>query len=124
MSAKWVPTALRLAFVESRYNCAARGPRLRQGDRALGLGQVRLGSARALGYSGSAQAMLECSTGVQVMLMHMKKCESMGATTEALMARCHVAGWGSLGKRLRGRAESYARQYQQMVRVGVQVAMK
>ena len=115
MGHRWVPTAIKIAEVESGLNCGAVGPRLRGGDHALGIGQVRIGSARALGYAGSAGAMRSCATGIKLMLAHMKRCEQEGATSEALMARCHVAGWASLRRRLSRSAERYARSYQYAV---------
>ena len=114
---EWVPTALRIARVESGYRCDAKGPRLREGDHALGIGQVRLMSARALGYKGDAKGLLDCKTGVKYMLAHMSRCRAEGATTEQLMARCHVAGWHNFSRRMNRNAEAYARRYQTLVRV-------
>lgn len=115
LGAKWVNTALKIAHVESRFRCDAVGIRLKEGDRALGVGQVRIASARLLGYTGSAKGLLNCKTGIEMMLAHMSRCEAAGARTEAQMSRCHVAGWNSLGRRLAIRAENYARRYQRMV---------
>lgn len=116
MGEEWVKTALKIARVESGYNCGAQGPRLREGDRAMGVGQVRLRSARALGYTGTAAQLLDCATGIKMMLAHMERCRTEGATTETLMARCHVAGWRGFKGRLNARAHRYAGQYQNMVR--------
>ena len=112
---KWVSTALKLGKVESGYNCKATGPRLRQGDRAIGLGQLRLSSARALGYEGSAKGLYDCETNMTYMLAHIKKCEQEGASTEQLMSRCYVGGWYALHHKLRRGAERYARSYEHMV---------
>ena len=55
---RWVPTALKLAKIESGFNCRATGPRTRHG-RAMGVFQVMPGSARALGYN--PRRLHECS---------------------------------------------------------------
>jgi hypothetical protein len=111
----WVPVATKIAHVESRFNCGAQGPLLREGDRAQGIGQVRLSSARALGYAGTAAGLRDCYVGAVWMVEHMRKCIAVGAQDEASMARCHVAGHGSLNRRLRPSAERYAARYRHMV---------
>jgi hypothetical protein len=111
----WVPTATRIAHVESRFNCGAQGPKLREGDRAQGIMQVRPSSAWALGYSGTAAGLRDCYVGAVWGVEHMRRCIQSGAHDEASMARCHVAGWGSLQRRLRPSAERYAARYRHMV---------
>lgn len=103
---QWVPTALRIAKVESGFRCNAVGPRTRHG-RAQGVMQVLPKSARGLGHSGS---LLDCRSGIRAGVAHMRMCKQAGATTPALMARCHVAGPGGLRSRSR-----YANQYVRLV---------
>lgn len=110
---EWVPTALKIAKVESGFSCSAVGPRLgrrHKGQRAMGLMQVLPSTARSLGYAGPARNLLDCDTGAFVGVMHMRRCLENGATTPPLMARCHVAGWGGLDKRSR-----YANEYVRLV---------
>jgi hypothetical protein len=110
---EWVPTALKIAKVESGFSCGAVGPRLGQrhkGQRALGLMQVLPSTARTLGYEGPARDLLDCDTGAFVGVMHMRRCFLSGAVTPPLMARCHVAGWNGFDKRSR-----YANQYVRLV---------
>lgn len=101
--------ALRLAHVESRFNCGAVGPRTAHG-RARGVLQVLPSSAERL-EPGSSGRLTECSTGIRVGVAHMRDCMAEGARTEDEIARCHVGGAKALRVRLRAKAEAYARRY-------------
>ena len=92
MGEHWVPTALRIARIESNFRCDAMGPRSKRGERPMGIMQVMPASARSLGHTGPARALLNCRTGAEIGVRHMKRCLQIGATTPALMARCHVSG--------------------------------
>lgn len=109
---RWVPTAVGIARVESSLNCRAVGPPLgrRHGfQRAMGLMQVLPSTARSLGYSGPSSDLLNCDTGALYGALHMRRCLEAGATTTALMARCHVGGSPHT-------AGSYANEYVRRVR--------
>jgi len=108
IGAQWVPTALKLAQIESSYNCAAVGPRTRHGN-ARGVLQVMPGSARALGYD--ARRLNECGYGIAAGVAHMESCIKSGVRTHAQMASCHVAGTYGWRTRLNARAEKYRRSY-------------
>lgn len=106
---QWVESALRLAKLESTFNCRATGPKTRHG-RAKGVLQMMDGSARALGFD--PKRMYECDYGIQAGLAHMKMCIKHGVKTSNDMARCHVSGWGSWNRRLSSRgAEKYRQKY-------------
>lgn len=105
---KWVPTALKLAKIESSYNCGAVGPRTRHGN-ARGVLQVMPGSARALGYD--PRRLNECQHGIAAGVAHMAACLQSGVRTHAQMASCHVAGTHGWKVRLNARSEKYRRQY-------------
>lgn len=111
LSEKWVPTALKLATIESGFNCAAVGPNTRHG-RARGVLQVMPGSARALGYDPAR--LNECQYGISAGVAHMRRCYEAGAKTHAQMAACHVAGWGGFDKKLARRSEIYKLKYVRM----------
>lgn len=111
MGSKWVPTAMKLAKLESGYRCNATGPRVR-GGRAKGVFQVMPGSARALGFDPSR--LHECDYGIAAGIAHMQACVRAGVQTHDQMARCHVAGTGGWNTRLNRRAERYKRQYVRM----------
>jgi soluble lytic murein transglycosylase-like protein len=111
----WVPVALKIAHVESRFNCGAVGPALSDGRSAMGLMQVRPTSAWAMGYTGTAAGLRDCYIGAVWGVEHMRKCIASGANDEASMARCHVGGAGALRKRLKPWAERYAQRYRHMV---------
>ncbi len=106
---QWVPTALRIAKVESGFACHAVGPWTRHGH-AMGVMQVLPSSAYALGYRGPPAGLLDCETGIEVGIAHMRRCiEQLGARTQDGLAFCHVGGvpWS------RGR---YSREYVRLVR--------
>jgi hypothetical protein len=111
MGEAWVPTALRLATIESGFNCAAVGPNTRHG-RARGVLQVMPGSARALGFNPSR--LNECGYGIAAGIAHMQRCYQAGAKTHAQMAACHVAGWGGFNRQLARRSEVYKLKYVRM----------
>jgi len=108
LGSQWVSTALKLAQIESSYNCGAVGPRTRHGH-ARGVLQVLPSSARALGFDGSR--LNECDYVVRVGIAHMASCIRSGVRTHAQMAACHVAGVGGWNKRLARRPETYKQQY-------------
>jgi len=108
LGSQWVKTALKLAKIESSYNCAAVGPRTRHGH-ARGVLQVLPSSARALGFDPSR--LNECEYGVAAGLAHMAACIRSGVTTHAQMAACHVSGVAGWQRKLHARAEKYRREY-------------
>lgn len=108
IGAQWVPTALKLAQIESSYNCAAVGPRTRHGN-ARGVLQVMPGSARALGYD--PRRLNECGYGIAAGVAHMESCIKSGVRTHAQMASCHVAGTYGWRTRLNARSERYKKEY-------------
>lgn len=108
LGSQWVKTALKLAQIESSYNCGAVGPRTRHGH-ARGVLQVLPSSARALGFDPSR--LNECEYGVAVGMAHMAACIRSGVRTHAQMAACHVAGVGGWNKRLARRSEQYKNEY-------------
>lgn len=114
MGAQWVPTALKLAKLESGFNCAAVGPQTRHG-RARGVMQVMPGSARSLGYNPAR--LNECAYGISAGIAHMERCRDAGATTHAQMAACHVSGVGGFNRKLNRRAEMYRQKYVRLARM-------
>lgn len=112
LGSQWVQSAVRIAYVESRFNARAVGPRTRHG-RAMGVMQVLPGSARALGYN--PQHLLNPEYGIAAGIAHMKACIRSGVRTEREMAACHVAGVRGWKQRLAGRHERYKRQYVSLV---------
>lgn len=109
MGEQWVQPALQIGKVESGYNPRAVGPKTRHGH-ALGVGQLLLSSAAALGYRGDARGLLDADTNIEYTIRHMEKCIQAGVTTAHDMAGCHVAGWANYRSRSR-----YARAYRVMV---------
>ena len=108
LGSQWVNTALKLAKIESSYNCAAVGPRTRHGH-ARGVLQVLPSSARALGFDPAR--LNDCDYGARVGVAHMEACIRAGVRTHAQMAACHVAGVGGWNKRLARRPETYKQHY-------------
>lgn len=108
LGSKWVPTALKLAKIESSYNCGAVGPRTRHG-RAVGTLQVLPKSAVALGYD--PRRLRECEYGIAAGVAHMEKCLRSGVRTHVEMSSCHVSGVAGWQRRLNARAERYRRYY-------------
>ena len=106
---QWVPSALKIARLESSFNCNATGPKV-NGGRAAGVFQVMPKSAKALGYDYSR--LHECQYGINAGVAHMKQCIEQGnVKTHAQMAACHVSGWGGWNKKLRKHAQIYRAQY-------------
>ena len=114
MGPEWVPTALKLAKLESGFNCGAVGPSTRHG-RARGVMQVMPGSARALGYDPGR--LNECAYGISAGIAHMEMCRAAGAATHAQMASCHVSGVGGFNRKLNRRAEMYRQKYVRLARM-------
>jgi len=108
LGVQWVPTALKLAKIESSFTCGAVGPNTRHG-RARGVLQVMPGSARAMGYEPSR--LNECAYGISAGVTHMALCIKSGVRTHEQMASCHVAGVKGWKVRLNYRAEKYRREY-------------
>ena len=105
---RWVPTAVRLAKIESNFRCNAVGPRTRHG-RAIGVFQVLPGSARALGYD--PRRLTECEYGIAAGIAHMRACINSGVRTHAQMASCHVSGVKGWKIRLARKHEAYKQKY-------------
>ena len=106
---KWVDSALKLAKLESSFNCRATGPATRHG-RAKGVLQMIDSSAKALGYD--PKRMHECDYGIQAGIAHMKMCLDHGVKTHRDMASCHVSGWKGWNVKLASkRSEKYRREY-------------
>lgn len=113
LGSKWSDTAVRLAKLESGFNCGAVGPQTRHG-RARGVMQVMPRSATALGYNPSR--LNECQHGIDAGIAHMAACIRSGVETHDQMARCHVAGVGGWNKRLNRSAERYKQKYVRLAR--------
>jgi hypothetical protein len=106
---KWVDSALKLAKLESSFNCRATGPATPYG-RAKGVMQMIDGSAKALGFD--PKRMHECDYGIQAGIAHMQKCLEHGVKTHRDMASCHVSGWKGWNVKLASkRSEKYRREY-------------
>ena len=105
---KWVESALKIAKVESGYNCQATGPMTRHG-RAKGVFQLIDSSARTLGFNPNK--MHDCDQNIAAGIAHMKECINHGVTDSRGMAACHVAGWGNWNIRLARRPERYKQHY-------------
>ena len=86
-----VPTwfALRIAKIESGYNPRARG---RAGE--FGVFQMKCGTARRIGYSGSCSGLLNASTGVRYGLKHLSLAIKSAGGNLRLAASKHNAGLG------------------------------
>jgi len=109
---RWVKTAVKISYVESRHNPAAVGPNTRHG-RARGVMQVIPQTARAMGFQYSRLNELEY--GVAAGIHHMSICIKTGVRTDAEMAACHVAGPKGWQMRLRRTAQTYKFRYVAMV---------
>jgi len=109
---RWVKTAVKISYVESRHNPAAVGPNTRHG-RARGVMQVIPPTARAMGFQYSRLNELEY--GVAAGIHHMAICIQTGVRTDAEMAACHVAGPKGWQMRLRRTAQTYKYRYVAMV---------
>ncbi len=102
---QWVIPALKIAKIESGYNCAAIGPATKHG-RAKGVFQVMDGSARALGFN--PRRMHDCNEGIRAGVAHMKLCIQHGVQSGIQMAACHLSGVGGWRS---NRNQSYKRKY-------------
>lgn len=105
---KWVSSALKIAKVESGYNCKATGPMTRHG-RAKGVFQLIDSSARTLGFNPNK--MHDCDQNIAAGIAHMKECINHGVSNSRDMAACHVAGWRNWNIRLARRHERYKQHY-------------
>lgn len=103
IGAKWVPTAIRLAKLESGLRCDA----INKKSRASGVFQVLPSSARALGYS--PKYLTSCQHGIDAGVAHMKSCISSGVSTSDQMARCHLTGTAGWKSRPNKSVERYVR---------------
>lgn len=110
---KWVPVALKIAYVESRFDPAAVGPKTKHG-RAQGVMQVMPGTARAMGYDPAR--LRDVKYGASAGVAHMRLCIASGVRTDNEMALCHVSGVGGWKRRLNGRDERYKVKYTALVR--------
>ena len=105
---KWVDSALKIAKVESGYNCKATGPMTRHGQ-AKGVFQLIDSSAQILGFN--PKKMHDCDQNIAAGVAHMKACIEHGVTDSRGMAACHVAGWSNWNVRLARRPERYKQHY-------------
>ena len=105
---EWVKGALKIAKLESGFNCKATGPMTRHG-RAKGLFQLIDSSAKGLGFD--PEKMHDCDENISAGIAHMKMCIQHGVKDDKDMAACHVAGWMSWNIRLARRPERYKQQY-------------
>lgn len=106
---RWVKIGLKIAKLESNFNCRAVGPRTRHG-RAKGVFQVIHKSARALGYNKTWK-LTECDYGIAAGVAHMQACLDSGVRTDRQMASCHVSGVYGWKIRLAKRSERYKQKY-------------
>jgi hypothetical protein len=83
IGAQWVPTALKIAQIESRMQCNPRG-----NTRHHGVFQV--GDPNRFGISSSAART--CAGGIAAGVAHMAACIRMGAANARQMMVCHNAG--------------------------------
>jgi hypothetical protein len=102
---QWKATALKLAKIESNFNCGA----VNKKSRASGVFQVMPRTAVAMGYD--PKRLLECEYGIHAGIAHMERCIAAGVRTHRDMAACHVAGWGGWNKRLARKSERYKQKY-------------
>lgn len=94
--------AVAIARHESRFNCRAIG---RAGEH--GLFQIKPATARGIGFSGPASALLDCATGANWGILHLKialnKCGTIhGAATlhnRGLGASCVASAYSNVVRR-------------------------
>lgn len=103
IGAKWVPTAIKLAKLESGFRCNA----INTKSRASGVFQVLPSSARALGYN--SKHLTDCQHGIDAGVAHMKACISSGVVTSDQMARCHLTGTAGWTRRTNKSVEKYVK---------------
>lgn len=84
---QWTSTALRIAKIESGFNCRARN------GRAVGIFQT----TNPAMFGVSRAAALTCGGGIRAGVAHMRLCIAKGARTAAMQMRCHNSGspWGA-----------------------------
>ena len=105
---EWVASALKIAKVESGYQCHVTGPNTRHG-RAKGVFQLIDSSARTLGFDPSR--MYDCNENIAAGVAHMKVCIRYGVKDPRGMAACHVAGWHHWNVKLARHHERYKQRY-------------
>ena len=108
LSEQWVASALKIAKVESGYQCNATGPKTRHG-RAKGVFQLIDSSARTLGFDPGK--MYDCNENIAAGVAHMKVCIRYGVKDPRGMAACHVAGWNHWNVKLARQHERYKQRY-------------
>ena len=108
---QWVSSALKIAKVESGYQCNATGPKTRHGH-AKGIFQLIDSSAQTLGFD--PKRMYDCNENIAAGVAHMKVCISYGVKDPRGMAACHVAGWNHWNVKLARQHERYKQQYIRM----------
>lgn len=113
LGTRWVRSAVKIAYVESRFNPKAIGPKTRHG-RAMGVMQVMPGSALAMGFN--PRRLNEAAYGIAAGIEHMRLCIASGVRTDAEMSACHVAGTRGWKIRLSKNAQRYKHVYVAMVR--------
>ena len=105
---EWVASALKIAKVESGYQCHVTGPKTRHG-RAKGVFQLIDSSARTLGFDPGK--MYDCNENIAAGVAHMKVCIKYGVKDPRGMAACHVAGWNRWNVKLAKQHERYKQRY-------------
>jgi hypothetical protein len=105
---QWVASALKIAKVESGYQCNVTGPKTRHG-RAKGVFQLIDSSARTLGFDPGK--MYDCNENIAAGVAHMKVCIRYGVKDPRGMAACHVAGWNHWNVKLARQHERYKQRY-------------
>ena len=105
---EWVASALKIAKVESGYQCHVTGPKTRHG-RAKGVFQLIDSSARTLGFD--PVKMYDCNENIAAGVAHMKVCIKYGVKDPRGMAACHVAGWNRWNVKLAKQHERYKQRY-------------
>jgi soluble lytic murein transglycosylase-like protein len=91
-SANGVPASLvhRVIMRESRYN-----PRAANGGN-YGIMQIRLGTARAMGYSGSAAGLLDAETNMTYAVKYLAGAYHAARGNEALAAALYARGYNAV----------------------------
>jgi len=111
MGLEYVNPALKIARLESSFNCFAIGPKTHLGH-AAGVFQIMPNSASAMGYDYN-RIKRDCSYGIDAGIKHMQICleSNKGHMTANQLSACHVAGPLGWNKKLRKRAELYKKKY-------------
>lgn len=111
---EWVVSALKIAKIESGFNCKATGPKTRHGH-AKGVFQLIDSSAKTLGFDPGK--MYDCNENIAAGVAHMKVCIKYGVKDPRGMAACHVAGWNHWNVKLARQHERYKQRYIHMATV-------